>query len=42
MVVPVEPIVATPDVVTVTAGGTSSGSVIDNDHIGTERPPQVR
>ncbi|WP_454976350.1 gliding motility-associated C-terminal domain-containing protein, partial [Capnocytophaga bilenii] len=35
VVVPVEPIVATPDVVTVTAGGTSSGSVIDNDHIGT-------
>ena len=35
VVVPVEPIVATPDVVTVTAGSTSSGSVIDNDHIGT-------
>jgi len=35
IVVGAAPIVATPDVVTVTAGSTSSGSVIDNDHIGT-------
>ena len=35
VVVPLTPITATPDVMTVTAGSTSSGSVIDNDHIGT-------
>ena len=35
VVVPLTPITATPDVVTVTVGSTSSKSVIDNDHIGT-------
>jgi len=35
VVVPQTPITATPDVVTVTVGSTSSKSVIDNDHIGT-------
>ena len=35
VVVPLTPITATSDVVTVTVGSTSSKSVIDNDHIGT-------
>ena len=35
VVVPLTPITATPDVMTVTVGDTSSSSVIDNDHIGT-------
>ena len=35
IVVPQTPITATPDVVTVTVGSTSTKSVIDNDHIGT-------